>query len=67
MRKIFNLAAVTTALVFIALQSANAGLLGMPLNLRAAAESIDHDAVPAAPSPFYPRSTNDLLTEVIEC
>jgi len=67
MRKIFNLAFVAAAIVCTGLQTANASLLGMPLNLRAAVESVDHDAVPAAPSPFYLRSTHDVVTELIEC
>ena len=61
MRRIFTLAIVTTTVVCLGFQTASAGLLGMPLNLRVAIEVINPDAVSAGPSPSCLRYTDDVF------
>jgi hypothetical protein len=70
MRNIFTLALIAVTMACGGLQTANAGLLGMPLNLHAAIEAANTNPVSSAPAPVYPRYVDDIFAGadlVIEC
>ena len=60
--KVFNRTLVAATIVCIGWQPANAGLLGMPLHLRAAIEAVNPGAESVGRALFFPRHTDDFLT-----
>lgn len=52
MRKLFTTVAAMSAALFVGLQAADAGLLGLPMNLRAAVERIKFDRPTLAPMAY---------------
>ena len=70
MLKIFKLTIVAASVCCGGFQTANAGLIGMPLNLRATIESIDQSAMSVEAPTFHPRDIDDVIVDgnlLIEC